>query len=71
VSGGSGEIRRAFSDGIAEGVRQHVPATVGVLVRGLAVMLLVAVAHYGLGISLDSITLRMAGSPYPILSILV
>jgi hypothetical protein len=66
MSNGGGEIRRAVHEGIADGVRQHAPDTVGILARGLALLLLAAIAHYGLGLSLELAAFGTASSPFAV-----
>ena len=57
---GSARIADTLREGIIIGLRQSVPTAVGIVVRGLAVLALAALAHLVLGLSIPMSTLAGA-----------
>lgn len=55
MSSQPGYIRAAARESLAEGLREHVPGTVGILLKGVAVLVLAAVA-VALGLPLSLVT---------------
>jgi hypothetical protein len=45
------KIREAFSNAVADGVRLHVPSTIGILAIGVPTCALASFAHFVLGLS--------------------
>lgn len=48
------EIREASVEAIADGIRRYLPGAVGILVIGIPICLLVALAHLVLGFSVPA-----------------
>jgi hypothetical protein len=52
------EIKEAAAEGTAEGLRLHLPATIGLLVKGLCICFLMALVHRLIGVGvLESVLL--------------
>lgn len=49
VGGGWTEIKEAAAEGTAEGLRLHLPGTIGLLAKGSSICLLMAFVHFVLG----------------------
>jgi hypothetical protein len=47
-------VRHAACEGVADGLRQHLPGGVGIVVKGGATCVLCAVMHFGLGVDLPA-----------------
>ena len=47
-------VRHAFFAGLADGLRQHVPGGVGIVVKGGALCALCALLHFGLGLDIPT-----------------
>jgi hypothetical protein len=50
VGVGPHHVRRALTEATAEGIQRYVPSSVGILVIGVSVLIVAALAHYGLGV---------------------
>jgi hypothetical protein len=52
-------VRQAACEGLADGLREHLPGGIGILVKGGAVCVLSAILHFSLG--LDVATTIVSG----------
>jgi hypothetical protein len=52
-------VRQAACEGVAIGLREHLPGGIGILVKGGALCVLLAILHFGLG--LDVATTIVSG----------
>lgn len=43
-------VRRALTEATAEGIRRYVPSSIGILVIGVAILIVAALAHFSLGV---------------------
>jgi hypothetical protein len=54
---GNGEVGLAIHEGLAEGLRRHLPGAVGLIVKGLPLCAFLAFSHFALGVDLLPATL--------------
>lgn len=50
------EIRQTVIEGLAEGLRRHLPGAVGLVAQGIPICLLAAFGHFALGMSAPNTT---------------
>ena len=55
-----GLVRRAASEGLADGLREHLPGGVGIVIKGGAACAVAAVLHFGLGLDVPATVIGSA-----------